>query len=169
MRKMLRVLGIMVICLLFVDRIPIKRGISIEEVNKKIKKNDTYICEQTATTGPTWLIYKHNDKKQGVYLEGKLPFDDINKNSFFYSAHNRFLICGDKIGIVIIDQEGNIEKFYGDDMEEVKNKIQNSEKKYESYEIIYVKQWDIIRPINRGSVFRLWAPKNYLSIFDYVN
>lgn len=168
MKKILGTLGLMAICLLFIDQIPVKRGLSIEEVNEKLKNSDTYICEQIATTGPSWLIYKDSDEKQGVYLKGELPFDEINKNSFFYSAHNRFLISGEKIGVKIIDREGNIEEYYGDDIKEATERIQNSEEEYESYEIVYVEQWDIIKPINRGSIFRILASENYLSIFDYI-
>ena len=79
--------------------IPIKRGLSIEEARERLENSNTYICEQIATTGPGWLIYKEEEEKQGVILEGKLPIDEINKNSFFYSAHNKFLIIGEKIGV----------------------------------------------------------------------
>lgn len=146
--------------------IPIKRGLSIEEAKEKVENSNTYICEQIATTGPGWLIYKEEEEKQGVILEGKLPIDEINKNSFFYSAHNKFLIIGEKIGVRIVDEDGNIENYYGDEVEAEVN-WENIER-YECYDIFLVEDWDIITPIQRGSIFGMVASDEYLSIFDYI-
>ena len=157
---------LLIIALFILTRIPIKRGLSIEEAKEKVENSNTYICEQIATTGPGWLIYKEEEEKQGVILEGKLPIDEINKNSFFYSAHNKFLIIGEKIGVRIVDEDGNIENYYGDGVKAGAD-LENIER-YECYDIFLVEDWDIITPIQRGSIFGMVASDEYLSIFDYI-
>lgn len=148
--------------------IPVKQGISIEEAKERVKNRNTYICEQIATTGPSWLIYKEEAAKQGVMLEGKLPIDEIDENTFFYSAHNRFLITGEKVGVRIVDEEGNIENYYGEGEETAIKTIQNTDGRYECYDIFCVEEWDIITPIQRGSIFAGVAPDEYLNLFDLL-
>lgn len=167
MKKQLKRMFYIILIIGCVEGIPLKLGISIEEAKAKAQNSNTYMCEQIATTGPSWLIYKEEADKQGVMLEGKLPIDEIDENTFFYSAHNRFLITGEKVGVRIVDEEGNIENYYGEEAEAAIKVIQETDGRYECYDIFCVEEWDIITPIQRGSIFAGVAPDEYLNLFDF--
>ena len=64
-----------------------------------------------------------------------------------------------------MDEDGNIENYYGDEVEAEVN-WENIER-YECYDIFLVEDWDIITPIQRGSIFGMVASDDYLSIFDF--
>ena len=148
-------------CLIF-EWIPIKRSIDIESANKKLRDDDTYLCWHTATTGPPWEISaQEGEMPQLVCLEGNTPFD-------FYFAQNTFLIQGEKIGKRLVSAEGDIQDFYGVDVEECDACMQLLNGKYECYDIIYVTKWEIIGSIDRGDSFRIFASSNYMSIFDFI-
>ena len=66
----------------------------------------------------------------------------------------------------IVNSEGEIKDYY--DIEEANKIIQNMDEKYECYDIIYVANWDIIAPLERGDSFRFLAPKEALSLFDFI-
>lgn len=91
MRKYLRkfyilliIIFLVIIAYLILERIPVKRSISEEEVNNRICENKTYICRHAATTGPPWEIYKQpDDMPQLACLEGNVPFDALNHGEFF--------------------------------------------------------------------------------------
>ena len=166
-KKTLGMITLIIIVLALAAGIPIKQGVSEEESKARVENSNTYICEQIATTGPSWLIYKEEADKQGAMLEGKLPIDEIDENTFFYSAHNRFLITGEKVGVRIVDEEGNIENYYGEDAEAAIKTIQERDGRYEYYDIFCVEEWDIITPIQRGSIFSAVAPESYLNLFDF--
>lgn len=168
MKKFLGIMLLLIIVLVLVAGIPVKQGISIEDAKARVKNSNTYICEQIATTGPGWLVYKEEADKQGVILEGKLPVDELDRNIFFYSAHNRFLITGEKVGVRIVDEEGNIENYYGEEAEAAIKMIQETDGRYECYDIFCVEEWDIITPIQRGSIFAGVAPDEYLNLFDFL-
>lgn len=168
MKKFLGIMLLLIIVFALAARIPVKQRISIEEAKTRVENSNTYICEQIATTSPGWLIYKEEAAKQGVMLEGKLPIDELDRNTFFYSAHNRFLITGEKVGVRIVDEEGNIENYYGEDTETAIKTIQETGGRYECYDIFFVEEWDIITPIQRGSIFAGVAPDEYLNLFDFL-
>lgn len=76
---------------LILDRIPVKRSISEEEVNSRIGGDETYICRHAATTGPPWEVYKQSDDMwQLACLEGNDPFDALNHGEFFFFANKKF-------------------------------------------------------------------------------
>ena len=64
-----------------------------------------------------------------------------------------------------MDEDGNIENYYGDEVEAEVN-WENIER-HECYDIFLVEDWDIITPIQRGSIFGMVASDDYLSIFDF--
>ena len=167
MKKFLGIMLLLIIVLVLVAGIPVKQGISIEEAKARVENSNTYICELIATTGPSWLIYKEEADEQGVMLEGKLPIDEIDENTFFYFVHNRFLITGEKVGVRIVDEEGNIENYYGEDAETAIKTIQDTDGRYECYDIFCVEDWDIITPIQRESIFAGVASDEYLNLFDF--
>lgn len=140
----------------------------MEEVDEKLDLSDTYICYYVATTGPSWSAYEHNgENSRLVCLEGNVPIDHINRYTFFFFAHNFFLIRGKIIGKQLIDGEGNIQYYYGEDTKTC-NKVMQSGKLYECYDIIDVEEWDIVSPIDRGDSWRFWASRDYLNVFDYI-
>ncbi len=159
----------LLICLnLFLERIPVKRSITMEEANEKLKSGNTYICQHEATTGSSWSVYvQEGEIPRLVCLEGNVPIDHIDRNNFFFFAHNIFLIQGNIIGKQLVDGEGNIQYFYGEDIE-ICNKLMQSEELYDSYDIIDVEKWDIVSPIDRGESWRFWASRDYLDIFDFT-
>ena len=167
MKKFLGIMLLLIIVLVLVAGIPVKQGISIEEAKTRVENSNTYICEQIATTGPDWLIYKEEADKQGVILKGKLPIDELDRNTLIYFVHNRFLITGEKVGVRIMDEEGNIENYYGEDAETAIKTIQDTDGRYECYDIFCVEDWDIITPIQRESIFAGVASDEYLNLFDF--
>lgn len=168
MKKILKIICCFLVSLIIIERIPVKRCISVEEAYKKMNaNNNTYICEFEATTGPDWIIYTKNETTPRlVCLEGNVPINHINKASFFWFAKNRFLIQGEVIGMRIVSGEGDIEDYY--DVEECNKIVQSMEPRCECYDIIDVTEWDIIEPIKRGNSFRFLALKNALNLFDFI-
>lgn len=169
--KLILLIGIPFLLFLFfviLERIPVKRSVGEEELQSRLKEENTYVCKFTATTGPSWEIYEWNSDSipQLVCLEGNVPFDSLNQDLFFF-AQNEFLIQGGVIGKRIVDMEGNIHDYYGDDKNNILTDMQLSDGRYECYDIIHVQRWDIIEPIDRGDSLRFLAPKKYLSVLDF--
>lgn len=169
MKKIFKIVIVIIFIFVIFERIPVKRSISMEDADEKLSNRNIYVCEYEATTGPSWKVYeKEETKARLVCLEGKIPFNYLNMQTFFFFSTNKFLIQGDVIGKQLIDGEGNIKNYYGDNMKTCYEIMESTEEKYECYDIIDVTKWDIIAPIDRGDSFRLFAPKNYLSILDFV-
>ena len=167
-KKVITIILLVIIVYLILERIPVKRSISEEELNNRICEDKTYICEFTATTGPSRKIRKHSDDMpQLVCLEGNVPFDALNHGEFFFFANNKFLIQGEVVGKRLVDVEGSIKDYYGDDMDKCITDMQLLDGRCECYDIINVSQWDIIEPITRGDSLRFFAPKEYLSVWDF--
>ncbi len=168
MKKIVKIIFCFLVCYIFLERLPVKRCISIEEAYEKLNTdNTTYICEYEATTGPDWRIHtKDETTSKLVWLEGNVPNNDINKATFFWFSENRFLIQGEVIGIRVMSDEEDIEDYY--DVEERNEIVQAIEAPYECFDIINVTEWDIIEPIDRGDSFRFLAPKDALNLFDFI-
>lgn len=167
-KKVIIIIFLVIIVCLVLERIPVKRSISEEEVNNRICEDNTYICSHTATTGPPWEICKHpDDMPQLACLEGNVPFDALNHGEFFFFGQNKFLIQGEVVGKRLVDAEGNIKDYYGADMDKCYTDMQLLDGRCECYDIINVLQWDIIEPIARGDSLRFFAPKEYLSVWDF--
>lgn len=166
--KIIIIIFLVIAICLILERIPVKRSISEEEINNRVCEDNTYICRYAATTGPSWEIYKNpDDMPQSVCLEGNVPFDALNHGEFFFFANNKFLIQGEVVGKRLVDVEGNIKDYYGNDMDKCLADMQSLDGRCECYDIINVLQWDIIGPIVRGESLRFFAPKKYLSIWDF--
>lgn len=168
MKKVVKIIFCFLVSYIVLERIPVKRCISIEEAYKKLDtNNNTYICEFEATTGSDWRIYTKDETiSRLVCLEGNVPINYINKATFFWFARNRFLIQGEMIGIRVMSASGDIEDYY--DLEECNKIVQAIEAPCEWFDIIDVTEWDIIEPIERGDSFRFLAAKNALSVFDFI-
>lgn len=167
-RNISRIIFLIIVIYLILERIPVKRSISEEEANHRICEDETYICRPAATTGPPWEVYKQSDDMwQLACLEGNDPFDALNHGEFFFFANNKFLIQGEVVGKRIVDIKGNIKDYYGNDMDQCFADIQLLDGRCECYDIIHVSQWDIIEPFIRGDSLRFLAPKKYLSIWDF--
>lgn len=168
MKKFIIIIFLIIVIYLILERIPVKKSISEEEINNRVCEDKTYICRYVATTGPPWEIYKNpDDMPQLVCLEGNVPFDALNHGEFFFFANNKFLIQGEVVGKRLVDVEGNIKDYYGNDMDKCLADMQLLDGRCECYDIINVLQWDIIGPIVRGESLRFFAPKKYLSIWDF--
>lgn len=172
MKKLLIIIIAVIFSFVIFERIPIKRSISIEDANENLSNESMFVCEYVATTGPSWKVYKKEETKARlVCLEGKAPFNYLNMQTFFFFSANKFLIQGEVIGKQLVDSEGDIKNYYGDNMKEcleTMDSMDSKGEKYECYDIIDVTEWDIIAPIDRGDSFRLLAPKNYLSLLDFI-
>lgn len=168
MKRVAKILFCFIVIYIILESIPVKRCISAEEADTMLNaNNNVYICEFAATTGPSWSVgTKEETISELVCLEGNVPIDDINKAAFFWFSRNKFLIQGEAVGKRIVSSEGEIKDCY--DVEECNRIVQNMEQKYECYDIINVTKWDIIGPIERGDSFRFFAPKNALSLFDFM-
>ena len=64
-------------------------------------------------------------------------------------------------------KEGNIENYYGEDAETAIKTIQDTDGRYDCYDIFCVEDWDIITPIQRESIFAGVASDEYLNLFDF--
>lgn len=168
MKRITKVLFCLLVSYIILERIPVKRCISAEEAYKKMNTDsNAHVCEFEATTGADWIIYtKNGATSRLVCLEGNVPINYINKASFFWFARNKFLIQGEVIGMRVVNGEGDIEDYY--DIEEYNERIQAMESRCECYDIIDVTEWDVIGPLKRGNSFRFLAPKDALSLFDYI-
>ena len=155
------------IVLFIVGKIPVKRAISVEKDDEE--KENTFICEYIEITGPDWEAYNLKTKEyEFVFFEGNTPNKKLNKNTFFHFSHNKFLVKGEIIGKKIISESGDITAYYykeNESIEEIAKKYQES---YEIFDIIKVSEWDIVSPIDRGESLRIFAPKEYLNIYDFI-
>ena len=151
-KKRLKITLWIFICVLLLDFIPIKFA--------KRNVNDTVVFVTQPKIGPNieWGTFKYKNGKveydviDGYIVEGNSPDNILNKRDF------------NKIDLFLL---GNGNKDY-------KNKflIYHDEKTLDSlrnvptYKII-TNEWDIIYPVNRASFRRYYAPKGYLTIYDY--
>lgn len=164
MKKKMKYLCLLICLYLFLERIPVKRSITMEEANEKLNSGNTYMCQHEETTGPPWSIYvQEGEIPQLAWLEGNIPVDQ--KPYLF--AQNTFVIQGKIIGKRLVSGDGDIQNYYDKDME-ICYKLMQSGEIHECYDIIDVEEWDIVSPIDRGDSWRVWAPRDYMNIFDFI-
>ena len=143
----------------------------MEEAIQKINMDNVYICSYVATTGPSYEVYTKADRNPRLAcLEGKHPIKYISKSIYLHGPQNIYLVQGEVIGKQLVYGEGEIEKYYYDDelmkLEEKIIHLEASNSRYEFYDIIYVTEWEIIAPIDKGD--KWFSPKEYFNIFDFI-
>ena len=89
------------------------------------------------------------NKREYYIIKGDSPVKVLNKRSFDIIA--LYNMPGDKTNKFYIKQKGKI----------VKSKSEPD------INVIYAIDWDILYPINRATFRRFYAPKSYLTIYDY--
>lgn len=128
---------------IFLDFVPIKRAIYIEDTENL--KSDEYICSFTQVTGGNWEVESPSSDygTNQLFFEdliGNGPLDYLDKNfstDYLEPSGNRYLFSG-----TVIPKEDGIYDFK-------------------------IKKWHIVYPIQRKSIRMLYAPKGYLTIYDY--
>ena len=163
-KSIIIILFIVIICFEIIGIIPVKRAVKIEENGED--KEDEFICEFIAMTGPSWRIRSIASYEwEEVYLEDNNPIKELNKNNFFFFSNNTFWIQGECIGERMITANGEMLEYYYDDKT---NGEEWKTRKGSIYKIIKVIKWEIVEPINRGDSIRVFAPKNYLNVYDFI-
>lgn len=120
------------------DFIPVKFAVNIKEVDK-----NAFVCSYTQSTGADLYAAKSDNvsKKEDVYFEslsGNLPYKYLSKE---YTAD-------------YIEPSGNRYVLY-------------STQKTDNYDELNVKKWDIKYPVLRKSMRSVYAPRAYLTIYDF--
>ena len=101
-------------------------------------KSDLYLCKYTQVTGGNWEDINH-----GIFI------DELKGNSFYTCLRDIYLTD-------YIEPSGNLYLMEG----------KLIEKNTDEFDLD-VKKWDIIYPISRKSYRVIYAPKGYLTIYDY--
>lgn|GEM_PF-3596899 len=146
--------------LIILDFIPVKMAVDISKVENlrkyNINKNEKlYICEHVQVTGAIWRAIGDKDgvrdlKNRGsIYLaeplQGKDPLKELN------NAFTKPYLPQARNGFIFIGEEGSKLDEGDDTTVEFK-----------------VRDWKIISPIRRDSIRDIYAPKSYLTIYDFI-
>ena len=141
--KNIKIIIVLIILIFAMDFVPIKMGVS--------ENNDNIFLYKTKLNpdiGFTWVLYDDINHKEATYIAkiiGEEPYDVLSENEF---EPYKIFSGTDEIKI----------KFHGD--------IKAVDSDY--YDIyVYSDGWDIIKPIYRTSFRNIYAPKSYLTIYDY--
>jgi hypothetical protein len=155
--KVIRILEVILVILLLADFIPIKMAVNIQKDDLKKLVSDKssdklYICEHTQVTGSIWLAIGDEEgerellDKGSIYLadplKGKDPLRSLNKSFVPYYTFNDYIFIG---------KQGN-QVNEGDDLT-----ID-----------FHVDEWKIVYPIKRNSIRDIYAPKSYLTLYDFI-
>ncbi|MBB6217233.1 hypothetical protein HNQ80_003352 [Anaerosolibacter carboniphilus] len=156
-RKVVIIILSIITFIILLDFIPVKMAINTkkDELKKMLKGRETkqlYICRYTQVTGSIWLaIGDENGVRDlitggSIYLaeplSGKDPLKSLNKSFVPYYTRNKYVFIG---------EEGNVLNEAGDLMIDFK-----------------VDEWRIVSPIRRDSFRDIYAPKSYLTIYDFI-
>ncbi len=137
---------IIIALILIILFLPVKTAINIKTISNG--GTQYYICQQVSTTGPNWCIvgdrigfYDEKETKLAI-IEGVNPAAILNK-SVQIDSPNTYII-------------------YGEITSEYYDKTLN-----ETFPVITSKGFDMAYPIIRGYSFRVFVPKDYLTLLDY--
>ena len=149
-KKVVIVIISVIIIAILLDFIPVKFAVKLDDAKKNLK-DGRYICE----TNPVTLdIGWYADMKLNQNLDddlcvralGDSPNNFLSEKTFdfkWYELYNIFLLVGKAEHFVEDKKTNNISV----DLD--------------------VKKWDIIYPIKRASFRQYYAPKGYLTVYDY--
>lgn len=135
------------VCIVIISLLPACFLIKIAPIFKPLKyaveiaklqsqDKDYIICELVKTTGFKW----RTSDGELISVIGCDPMDMFCSYSIEY-GHNKFILYGEFLS----------------DMYEIEG---------EFFRIFNCKDWDVVYPINRDSLFNFIMPKNYLCEFD---
>ncbi|MBB6217237.1 hypothetical protein HNQ80_003356 [Anaerosolibacter carboniphilus] len=150
--------------MILLDFIPVKTAVNIEKGDLKklldIKgSKELYICRYTQVTGSIWLAIGDENgvrdliPKTAIYLSeplrGKDPLKSLNRSFIPYYTGNEYVFIGnteqtEKTGDLIVD---GVQELMLD---------------------FKVDEWRIVYPIRRDSLRDMYAPKSYLTIYDFI-
>lgn len=145
------------ILLVVLDFIPVKMAVNIRDSSnlKSYIKNDRqslYICEYVQVTGSIWRVMGDENgvgeplKSGSIYFyqpsEGKNPLKALNSGFVPYYTFNKFVFIGEE----------------GKRFEEGIDVLLDFK----------VDDWKIVYPIRRNSLRDIYAPKSYLTIYDFI-
>lgn len=148
---MIKVILVLMPLLLVLDFVPLKFAIKVEDAKKNLK-DGYYICETNLVKPDVgWYASMrwnpHIDDGLCVKAIGNTPNSILSEKEFdfkWYELYNKFLLNGK--GKLYEERRTNI---YSADLE------------------LDVNIWDIIYPIKRASFRQYYAPKSYLTVYDY--
>ena len=152
--------------LIILDFIPVKFALKINSVDiTKYKEEDgqkIYICKPVQVTDSIWEAIgdekgiRDLSKNEVIYmaepLKGNEPLKKLNSSfhkTYEPNAHNQFVFVGNEISSNTV---GDLE-------------IDGVQEKTIDFQ---VDDWQIIYPIKRYSFRDIYAPKSYLTIYDYI-
>ena len=156
---------VLVIILIVLDFIPIKKAINIDSDDlTKYKNNESqklYIVDYVQVTDSIWEVI--GDEKgvrklqDGVVmylaepLQGKDPLKELNyafQKVYEPQAQNGFVFIGKEVRTIV--EGGN-----NGDPKDLMVHFQ-------------IDDWRIIYPIRRDSIRDIYAPKSYLTVYDFI-
>ena len=150
MKKRKVIVGIIcVFALILLDFIPIKFAL-------KNNENKTVFINEPKLGNVEWAEIEYEDSKFnynsmiGYIVEGKAPDRVLNKKDF--DKINLYLMHGDNINRFLI---------YYDERKPI-----NDSETFSVYKIV-ANDWEILYPIQRASLRRLYASKKYLTLYDF--
>ena len=139
MKKIIRKIIVLLFIVVLMDFIPIKMAIKIDD--KGLIKSEEYLCIHAQVTGGNWEVQNYAEEQLYFeFLHGNNPFYVLSKNfttDYIEPTRNRYIFTGNII-----------------------------KKEKEIYDLD-IHQWEIVYPIQRKSFRILYAPKSYLTIYDF--
>ncbi len=151
-KKMIMIVFLLLTMLIILDFIPVKFAISIDDTKMNLKEGD-YICinESKIHLEIPWIAIKrfnkHLDHDFLVRVYGNSPYGTLSAKEF------EVLPISDISNVYLLN--GEVKRF---EKEENSNILIAD---------LYVNKWQIIYPINRASFRQFYAPKSYLTVYDY--
>ena len=141
--------GICVFILILLDFIPVKFAV-------QDNKNKTVFINEPKLEDVEWAELEYEDNKFnydsmiGYIIDGKAPDRMLNKKDFDKS--DLYLMHGDNTNKFLI---------YYDERKSI-----NDSESFPVYKIV-ANDWEILYPIHRASLRRLYASKKYLTLYDF--
>jgi len=141
MKRFMRVIiALLITGVLFLRYYPIKSA--VDEDSVELSGKDYIICRAAYATGFHWIVEKSSSSYEGfVFVEGVME----DPYSFDYNVipHTLFVLYGSFIG----------ERIFSDEM----------------IPIFKAESWDVLKPVDRGSMPGFLSPPYGLSWFDFVH
>lgn len=143
--RMFKLLSLLLLIAVIMEFVPIKIAKRIQNVTYNDEK---YVCKYVTATDGNWLAEKkyNTNLNDSIYIniEGTTAFNSLSE------------ISNISLGTPILNMyifQGKIEK------KEVSKDV--------SFNWIKLRKWDIVYPIQRQSLREIYAPKSYLTIYDF--
>ncbi|MDQ2087487.1 hypothetical protein RBH29_13730 [Herbivorax sp. ANBcel31] len=150
-KLIIKIIAILIMVVILFNYIPIKNSHKLNNNDKMTLTEETediiVVCRFEQVTGSPWMVEEIIsqdktilEKSEFIIIEGENPKKYL-KNGLFIPG-NSFVFKGQ------LDGEKHLDGL-------------------ENYKVFVASSWDIIYPIDRYSIRLLFAPKGYLTIYDY--